>query len=360
MAWILLFSFLVSGDSTRDNGFAVNCCALPVATVLLLLSSAAPQPAISDFYARGKADLDSKNYLKAERELEQAEHQSPGTTNALALRSKALINLARYEDAERCLRQYLKFSPHSADGTYLLAYVLFRRDKPRESLALYTEAAKLQRPTAEDFKIVGLDYVLLNDNEDALKWLERSVAEGPNNPEAVYFLGRAYYVENSFDKALAAFESALRLDPGNVKAENGMGLVFAAENRADLAEAAYRKAIRMEQQSGTSNQEPYLNLADLLSRGGHDPEVLHLLDSAERIGGKSDRSLEVRGRVFFAENRLSEAESELRAALVLKPKNGSLHYLLGRVLKREGKAEDAEKEFAQTRALLGPQAARSN
>ncbi len=65
------------------------------------------------------------------------------------------------------------------------------------------------------------------------------------------------------------------------------------------------------------------------------------------------RKAELRGRIFFAENRFPEAEAELRAAIASQPQDGALHYLLGRVLKREGKAGDAEKEFAQTRALLG-------
>jgi hypothetical protein len=64
-------------------------------------------------------------------------------------------------------------------------------NKPRESLAMYTVAATLQRPTAEDFKIVALDYVLLSDYTDALQWLEQSVSEAPNEVETVY-LGRAY------------------------------------------------------------------------------------------------------------------------------------------------------------------------
>ncbi|MFL6351228.1 MAG: tetratricopeptide repeat protein [Bryobacteraceae bacterium] len=314
----------------------------------------ATQPEHSeDAYTRGKAALDRKNYAEASRALLQAETEAPGTTNALALRAKALIHLDQYEDAEHCLRDYLKFHPRSSDATFLFGYVLFRRNHPRESLGMYTAAAALQRPTAEDFKIIGLDYVLLNDYSDAVRWLERSVAEGPNDAEAFYYLGRAYYVQNFFDKAIAAFENTLRLNPQYAKAQNNLGLALAGKNQPDLAEAAYRKAIQMGAESGKASAQPYINLAELLSRGNRQSEALLLLENAERIEGKSDRTEEVRGRILLAQNRLGEAEAAFRNAIARRPGNGALHYLLGRVLKREGKSDDAEKEFAQTKTLLG-------
>ncbi len=316
---------------------------------VILLIAAASQNA----YQRGEAALNAKRYSEAEQDLAEAELAAPGKTDALALRAKALINLERFSDAEHCLRQYLQAHSDSADASYLLAYVLFREDRARDSLAEYTAAARLQRPRADDFKIVGLDYVLLNDIPDAIKWLQRSVAENPKDAEAVYHLGRAFYVQNSFDKAIVCFERALQLDPNYVKSENNLGLAYEGKNRLDLAEAAYRKAIAMENQTGTRSDQPFLNLADLLSRSGHNAEALTLLENADGVGGKSQRSAELRGRIFFAENRFPEAEAELRAAIASQPQDGALHYLLGRVLKREGKAGDAEKEFAQTRALLG-------
>jgi len=305
----------------------------------------------NDFYSRGKAALDAKRYAEAEEALAKAESSSPGTTNAQALRAKALIHLNQFEEAQRCLANYLKAHPDSADAKYLLAYVLFRENRPSESLGMYTAAAALQRPTAEDFKIVGLDYVLLNDHSDAVRWLERSVSEGPNDAEATYYLGRAYYVQNNFDKAIAAFQRTLQLDPQHAKAENNLGLALAAENQTGAAETAYRKAIQMGNASEAKSDQPYINLAELLSHTDHQAEALSLLDEAERIGGKSKQTEELRGQILFAQNRLKDAEVAFRVAVSMKPDDGALHYLLGRVLRREGKLADAEKEFAESKAL---------
>jgi tetratricopeptide (TPR) repeat protein len=324
-------------------------------TVLILSFSTWTAAAFQspDTYAAGKSDLDHGNYAKAVEELTRADADAPGKTNALALRAKALIHLDRFADAADCLRDYLMNNPKSENARYLLGYVLFRQNLPRESLKSYTEAARLHPPSADDLKIVGLDYVLLNDYPDAVKWLEVSVARDPGNAEATYHLGRAYYVQNTFDHAIRCFETVLRLNPRFAKAEDNLGLAYEAKNQRELAEQCYRQAIEMGETAGKPEKDPYINLAELISHQGKDAEALDLLDQAERIAGKSDRTQRLRGWIYTAQGKPVEAEAELRAAIVSQPENGSLHYLLGRVLMKQGRTAEAEKEFAQTRALLG-------
>lgn len=332
----------------------VNLLASAGIIACLLASEIAAQPTpVTSAYDLGKLYLDKKDYSNAEQQLARAEAQSPGKTDALALRAKALIQLGRFAQAEQSIRGYRFTHPESPDAAFLMAYILFRENNAKQSLAMYTEAAKLQRPTAEDFKIVGLDYVLLNDNADAVKWLERAAAEDSTSSEAAYYLGRAYFVQNSFDRAIAEFQRALKLNPDFIKAEDNLGLAYAGKNQPVLAEAAYRRAIAMGDKEGKPYQDAYLNLAELFSHEDRDADALALLKQADQIGGQPDRTKRVRASIFLARDRLDDAETELRSALQSKPDDGSLHYLLGRVLKREGKDAEAEQEFARTRALLG-------
>ena len=57
-----------------------------------------------------------------------------------------------------------------------------------------TKAAALQSPTGDDLKIVALDYVLLNDYSDAVRWLEKAVervlAEGSGAVWTVQIQGK--------------------------------------------------------------------------------------------------------------------------------------------------------------------------
>ncbi len=312
---------------------------------------------LEQMYRQASEALRQGRYSEAANALAEVDIQAHGFKDALLLRAKALIHLNQYPEAEKSLRQYLEVHETSADAKFLLGYVLFRENQPEKSLAIYTAAAALKRPVPDDFKIVGLDYVLLNDYPDAVFWLERSVKENPKDPEAVYYLGRAYYAQNWFEKAIAEFQRALDLDPRFAKAQNNLGLALYAQNKADLAEQAYRRAIQLGEESGKKSEQPYINLGELLIDHNRAKEALVLLDAARAIAPTADRVEQLRGRALLSENRLEEAEAAFRAAIALKPESGALHYQLGRVLKRLGRAEEAKQEFERSKALLGTHSA---
>ncbi len=326
-------------------------------TFALLCLSARAGHGQEEEFERGSLALRQQKYAEAADALLDADRRSPGFRDALELRAKALIHLGQYGAAESSLRAYLSSHPDSANAKFLLGYVLFRENQPEQSLAIYTAAAALQRPVADDFKIVGLDYALLNDYPDSIRWLEQAVSEKPQDAEAVYYLGRAYYSQNWFDKAIDAFQRALQLNPSYAKAENNLGLALCAQNKLEPAEQAYRQAIRLGEESGPKSDQPYINLADLLIDHNRVPEALTLLETARQIDPKSDRIEQLRGRGFLAENRLVDAEEAFRAAIAAKPDSGVLHYQLGRVLKRLGKSDEARQEFERSKALLGAHSA---
>jgi tetratricopeptide (TPR) repeat protein len=333
--------------------------ALFIAGLALAASWGCPgeEQGAAEAYRKGLDAFRAASYAEAADAMAIADSQAHGFQDALLVRARALIHLDRYREAEASLRQYINVHADAADAKFLLGYVLFREDRPEQSLAIYTAAAELQRPVPDDFKVVGLDYVLLNDYPDAIRWLERSVQENPKDAEAVYYLGRAYYAQNWFEKAIAQFQQALALNPLFVRAENNLGLALAAQNKLDLAEQAYRRAIQMGEEGEKRSEQPYINLGELLIDHNRVLEALELLNAAKNIDPKADRVDQLRGRALLAENRYAEAEEAFRAAIALKPDSGVLHYQLGRVLKRLGRDEEARQEFARSKALLGTHSA---
>ena len=308
-------------------------------------------------YKKGLESFRQKRYAEAAESLMPACTPAPGWKDALVMRAKALIQTNRNVEAEQALREYLKYYGRAADAKFLLGYVLFRQNQPAASLAIYSAAAALQRPQPDDFKIVGLDYVLLDSYPEAMKWLERSVRENPADAEAVYCLGRVYYNQNWFDKAIFMFQQAISLNARYAKAHNNLGLALAAQNKLDLAARAYRQAIRIGEEDGKMSEQPYINLAELLIDHTRVPEALDLLDTALKIDAKSDKVQQLRGRALLSQDQLPGAEAAFREALALKPDSGPLHYQLGRVLKRLGRNEEAMREFERSKVLLGTRSA---
>jgi tetratricopeptide (TPR) repeat protein len=306
----------------------------------------------SDDYARGLAAFRGGDYVSAADFFAKAEAAAPAATNALVYQAKALVNLQNFPGAESALRHYLATSPNSDEALYLLGFVLHRENKPQESLEIFTRAAALKTPTADDLKIVGLDYVLLNDYTDAIKWLEKAVQFDPKNKDAWYYLGRAYYSDSRLPQAKKAFITALELDPHDAKTEDSMGLVLEAEGKTDEALDAFRKSIAWWEQSAHPSEQPYLNLGSLLLDQQKTDEALPSLKKAVELAPNNGNCHLKLGVAYLRMNRLPDALLELERAVQLEPENAAMHYELGRLYRQNHQMDRAEAEFARTEELL--------
>lgn len=293
-----------------------------------------------------------KRWSEAAAAFEQCELAEPGKTDSLLYRGKSLVNLRQLGEAKTALENYARSHPQSDDAAYLLAYISFRQDKPRESLKLFTQAAKLKPPSANDLMIIALDYVLLNDYSDAAHYLESSLKMNPDDVEARYHLGRVRYQQNQFDLAIAAFEEVIKRDPADVKAYDNLGLSLEGKNETDAAVAAYRKAIELDQAGASHSEQPYLNLGSLLAKSNRLEDSIPLLTRASQIAPDQFKVHYELAKAYFDSGRLDPACGQAEAAVKLNPADSSGHYLLGRIYQRLNRKQMAGEQFRMTSALI--------
>ncbi len=267
--------------------------------------------------------------------------------------AESYLRQSRYADAENVLRSYIADHADNADARYLLGYVLFREDKPAESLAVYTEAARLRKPLAENLRTVSLDYVLLKDYPDAEHWIKSALSLDPDDAEAWYQLGRIEYTLNRFQDSVTAFQRSLDLDLASVKAENNLGLALEGLNRTDDAVAAYRKAISMQAESTSPSEQPLLNLGKVLVERNQLDAALPMLEKAQGIAPHDWKILEQLGRLQSEKGNLEAAARAFEQAIAIEPQRASLHFQLGQVYRKSGAADKAAREFALVQQLQG-------
>ena len=302
-------------------------------------------------YTNGVASFRAGDYSRAVAFFRKAEADAPNTTDALVLAAKALVHLERFTEAEDALRTYLASQTDSPDALYLLGYVLNRENRPADSLEIYTKAAARQKPTGDDLKIVGLNYVLLEDYANAIHWLERAVEFEPGNAEAWYFLGRAYYTRSRMSEAKTAFEKVLQLHPKDSKAENNLGLVLQSEARPAEAVAAYKQAIAWQEAGAKQSEQPYLNLGTVLLDEGRDEEALPALKKAVQLSGGNSLCRLKLGIAYLRLSKLESARAELEEAARLDPENPAIHFQLGKLYKQLHLLEQAQKEFRRAEEI---------
>jgi tetratricopeptide (TPR) repeat protein len=261
------------------------------------------------------------------------------------------VILEDFPEAEKALRGYAAVHRESADALYLLGFVLHRQNRPAESLAAYTQAAALTRPTSNDLKIVGLDYVLLDDYPDAIKWLEKAVDFDADNKDAWYYLGRAYYTKARFPEARKAFQKLLELDPHDARAENNLGLVLETEGQSSAAVDAYRRAIAWQEHSDHPSEQPFVNLGNLLLEQGQTKEALAPLRKATELAPRNAYCHLKLGAYYRKVGMPEDAQHELEKATQLEPDNASAHYQLGRLYKEAHALDRAQAEFDRAAEL---------
>lgn len=306
---------------------------------------------------------------------------SPKPDPALST-AESLVQRDLFSQAEKQTRQFLNTHPESAEGHYLLGFILFseirqqylgqeerdgasfryndtvgaslaalRDAKARESLAELSAGARYRPPTAFNLKIVALDYLLLKDDPSAEKWLAASVNSNPNDAQAWFYLGRTEYSQTEYLPAIESFEHCLKLEPKSVVAEYNVGLSYEGLGRKDEALQAYKNAIEWQGGGGTKSAEPYVALGRLyLSQNEPEKAVPYLVEAVAAFPQISLAHEEL-GKAYSSLHRLPDAQSELEKAVQLSPSRASLRCVLGEVYQREKMTAKAHDEFARCSAL---------
>jgi len=286
-------------------------------------------------------------------QTDTAEVRSSGTLAA----ARAQLASGDFRGAAATLRAEVGKEDRSAEAHSLLGYTLLRLNEPKESLAEYTRTAQLRTPSAEELRNVANDYALLDDFNDADRWMNRSLQMNDRDPETWYDLGRIRYTLQRFEEAANCFQKALVLEPKSVKAADNLALAYEGLNRNAEAIEEYRLALEWQKDSLHPSEQPMLNLATLMIFDGQEKGALPLLQHAVAIAPKNPKIHEQLGHVYLHLEELPAAQREFETAVALSPDHAAYHFLLGQAYRRQGEKEKAKVEFDRAAALDGTHSA---
>lgn len=324
------------------------------ALLCVAVTGAQGQTQRPDDYEKGKTAFDAHQFAEAVSFFAKADAQKPGYSDALLFEGKALANLNRFAEADHVLRQYLLYRPDSADALYMLGFILNREDKPRDSLEIYNQAARLNVPQSDDLKTAAVDYVLLKDYPDAIRWMRKAVELDPKNQQAWYGLGRCYYTQGQFAEAEQAFSHALALNPQDLKAATNLALTLEMRNQPDEANRAYRNAIAVADTDPHDLDEwLYLDYASFLLNQNRAAESIPLLQKSIALAPRCADCHAKLGRALEATGKFADAVAQLEQAVALSPDDPKLHYVLGRAYRSAGMIDKSKKELALCAKLYG-------
>jgi tetratricopeptide (TPR) repeat protein len=242
-------------------------------------------------------------YAKARVRLEAALRANANDSNAKMYLVRDLTKLGDYEAAETHLRQLAAHEPNNQEVWYLLAKLHMKLSEQ--------ELAKMNAIDPHSVlahELSGEMMEAMNNYDGAVVELKKAVEMAPTRPGTHYKLGDAYFSISQWDAALEQFQAEISVDPGNCMAPWKVGSV-------------------------------------LLQKNGNPEEALADINRALTMCPSLTDARVDRARALVKLNRNAEAATDLEAAAKADPAEPSTHFMLAKVYRALGRAQEAQTEM---------------
>ncbi len=273
---------------------------IPAILILWFAWQVASPQAVEHMQAGITADKERK-FDVAVAEYKKVTELDPALPDGFVSLGQAYMEKGDYGLAIPELKHALELNSDSLPAHQLLGYALLAQGYAAEALP------HLQR--ASDKTALGIAQIETGNFPAAVANLQASLTEHPNDPDLLYYLGRAsgLLAKQSVDTLLAAY-------PDSARAHQAMAENYFVLRRMQDAEKEYRDALAL---------RPAL------------PEAHMAL-----------------GQVYAGAFQWSKAEEEFRMQAKLQPGNAEAAYRLGDALLQQGKAHEARVELVRADRLL--------
>lgn len=138
------------------------------------------------------------------------------------LKSRSLVALDRYSDAEKSIEQAIHLDADQADYFAFWAYIKLDRKQFEEALNLANKALEIDSENLLGRNSRSTALLKLNRNEESSETIEEALNEDPDNVFTHSNYGWNLLEQGKHQEALRHFNEALQLDPNFELAQEGM------------------------------------------------------------------------------------------------------------------------------------------
>ena len=185
---------------------------------------------------------------------------------------------------------------------------------------------------------------------DAIRYFERAIGYDRNNPEIYLSMARTYSKMNDFENAAKYAQMASDMSPQDIYPMLLLGNINFNLTRYDDAIRYYELGLRI----NPNHPALLYNMAMAMFKKGERFQALEYLKKAadaDGIGEIAYKSYSRLGAEFLESNMFDLAEKYLVQAVNLRPAEPLARYNLGVAYLRQGKNDDALKQFEESERL---------
>jgi len=321
------------------------------------------------------ADAEKQRHFDvAIAEFKKATELAPTLAEGFVNLGQVYMEHQDYGAAIAPLKHALELSPGLAAAHQLLGYALLAQGYNAEAIP---HLEKVHEQTA-----LGIAQIGTGQLQQAVENLQAALAQHPNDPDLLYYLGRAsgllskqsidtlqagypdsarahqalaenYFVLRQMPQAEKEFLEALRLRPDTPELHLELGLVYAGSAQWPKAEEQFRAHTKLQ----PGNAEGAYRLGVALLQQGKASEARIELQRADHLQPEMPETLYSLGKAATAAGDPAAAEKAWRKLLSIE-KGSSLaaqtHFALAGLYRKQGKTADAERETQEFQKLQNP------
>ena len=300
------------------------------ALLLLWFASQTLSPEAVQHMQAGIAADKQRQFDVAVSEFRKVTELEPAYADGFISLGQAYMEKHEFGSAIAPLKHALEVNPDSAPAHQLLGYALLVQGYAAESIP---HLERVHEKTA-----LGIAQIQTGQLTEAVANLQAALAEHPNDPDILYYLGRASGLlsKQSIDTLLAAY-------PDSARAHQAMGEnYFVLRNMPD-AEKEYREALKLR----PDVPEVHLELGEVYAGAFKWDKAEEEFRAQAKLQPGNDEAAYRLGAALLEQGKAHEARAELLRADKLMPGMPETLYSLGKAASLEGDAGAAEKEWTK-------------
>ncbi len=337
--------------------------------------------AIQHWNAAHQAEA-AKQFDLAIKEYTKVTELDPTFAAGFASLGQAYMEQHDFASALTPLKHALEVDSNLIPAHQLLGYALLAQGYAAEAIP------HLER--AHEQGALGIAQVETSQFAEAIPNLQAALQKRPNDPDLLYYLGRAsgllskqsidtllatsptsprahqalaenYFVLRQMPDAEKEYKQALAMRPDTPNLHLELGQVFSMTSRWPDAEQQFREELKLQ----PGNAEAAYRLGDALLHQGKAHEARSILERADKLQPQMPETLYSMGKAATLDNDDAAAERSWLALLAVE-KEGELaaqtHFALAGLYRKQNKPEQAQREMSEFQRLRstapeGPQTA---
>jgi tetratricopeptide (TPR) repeat protein len=192
----------------------------PSTEELLTMVKAAPKKA-DNYFAMGRTLLQEREFEKALQAFAQAERLNPKQADAYFGSGEANLNIRNIAAAKKQVARGLQLAPRSTAGLLMMAMIVQSENNNQEAIRYYEKVLADVPNEPRALNNLAALYEMGNGNLfRALEMSRRAAAQNPNNGSILDTLGWTCFRLGYRDEALQYLKQAAKLSPENQTIQN--------------------------------------------------------------------------------------------------------------------------------------------